>query len=374
MRVLVLHNRYRAEGGEERAVADSIDLLRRHGHEVEPLERSSTEIGGARAARALIRGGEDPDEVRARVEAFRPDVVHAHNIHPRFGWRALAAAQAAGARTVLHVHNFRLFCAIGIAYRDGAPCHRCRGRDTLPGLRLRCRGNLPEAAAYAAGLHLQQPRLFAHTDRFVVLSEAHGAQLHALGLPTERSTTLPNFVPASRLAPMSNAGEGQYALIAGRLVEEKGFDLAIEAARRAGVPLRVAGTGPDEPRLRRLAAGGDVEFTGWLESEELTRLRAGAAVVLVPSRCEEACPYSALDALAAGVPVLGSDRGGVPEVAGQEGTLPVDDADAWAGALTTLWADRAELDARGARALERAKERFGEAAYLDRLLQIYTGH
>jgi glycosyltransferase involved in cell wall biosynthesis len=373
MRVLVLHNRYRAEGGEERAVADSIDLLRRHGHEVEPLERSSTEIGAARAARALIRGGEDSAEVTAAVEAFRPDVVHVHNIHPRFGWRALAAAQAAGARTVLHVHNFRLFCAIGIAYRDGAPCHRCRGRDTLPGLRLRCRGGLPEAAAYAAGLHLQQPRLFAHTDRFVVLSEAHGARLHALGLPAERSTTLPNFVPTARLADRSHAAEGRYALVAGRLVEEKGFDLAIEAARLARVPLRVAGAGPDEPRLRQLAAGGDVEFTGWLESEELARVRDGAAVVLVPSRCEEACPYSALDALAAGVPVLGSDRGGVPEVAGPEGTLPVDDADAWAGALTTLWGDRPELAARGAQALDRAKERFGEAAYLDRLLQIYGG-
>ena len=70
---------------------------------------------------------------------------------PLIGPRGLAAARAAGARVVLHLHNVRLFCAIGVASRDGGPCFRCRGRLTLPGLVLNCRGSLPEAAAYAAG-------------------------------------------------------------------------------------------------------------------------------------------------------------------------------------------------------------------------------
>src|SRR3989440_7375480 len=111
------------------------------------------------ATRGLLSGGLSPVEVKDAVRRIDADVVHAHNLHPMLGWRALAAARAAGARTVLHLHNFRLFCAIGIAYRDGAPCFRCRRGRTLPGLRLRCRGSVPEAAVYAAGLLRQQPRL-----------------------------------------------------------------------------------------------------------------------------------------------------------------------------------------------------------------------
>ncbi|MBV9683666.1 MAG: hypothetical protein JO046_17885, partial [Solirubrobacterales bacterium] len=65
--ILILHNRYRAAGGEERAVGDLAALLRRRGHEVEVLERSSQGLGRGAAAHGLLRGGVDPDEVAALV-------------------------------------------------------------------------------------------------------------------------------------------------------------------------------------------------------------------------------------------------------------------------------------------------------------------
>src|SRR5581483_5436595 len=280
MRVLLLHNRYRLQGGEERAVADLRKLLSDRGHEVHMMERSSEATGRAAAARGMLAGGLDPDEISAAVKRTGADIVHAHNLHPLFGFRALEAARAAGARTVLHLHNFRLFCAIAVAYRDGGPCYECRGTDTLPGLIHRCRGSVAEAAVYAAGLRRQQPRLLAGADRFAVLSSAHGARLHELGVPAERTDTLPNFIPERGFAQHSEAQAGPYALVAGRLVEEKGFDTAIRAAGAAGVPLVVAGEGPDEQRLRALAWGSEVRFTGWLEADKLAELRAGAGAVL----------------------------------------------------------------------------------------------
>jgi glycosyltransferase involved in cell wall biosynthesis len=371
MHVLLLHNRYRSQGGEERAVADLKALLRTRGHEVALLERRSASVSGATAARALVDGGLDPGEVGHAVRELRADVVHAHNLHPLFGWRALAAARTAGARTVLHLHNFRLFCAIGVAYRDGAPCFRCRGANTLPGLRLRCRGSVAEAAAYAIGLHRQQPCLFEHADRFVAVSEASARRLVQLGLPQGRTTVLTNFIPAASVASASHAGEGAYALVSGRLVPEKGFDTAIAAARAAGVPLVVAGAGPDERRLRELAAGGDVRFTGWVSADALTDLRREAGAVLVPSRWEEPCPYSALDALAAGVPVLGSDRGGLPELIGAERALPPEDASRWSEALAALWSDPTARAKAGADALAHARARFAEGVYYERLMAVY---
>lgn len=366
MRVLLLHNRYRALGGEERAVADLARLLEGRGHEVERLERSSAETSRTVAARGLLRGGVTDDAVSEAVERFRPEVVHAHNLHPLLGWRALAIAKSAGARTVLHLHNFRLFCAIYSAYRDGGVCFRCRGQHTWPGLRLRCRGSVPEAAVYAIGLRRQQPFLFAHADRFVALSEASKNRLVELGVPSARTERLPNFV--SSFAERSRAHEGRHALIAGRLVEEKGFDIAVEAAREAGVPLVVAGDGPEEPRLKELARGADITFTGHLTEAELAKQRARAAAVLVPSRWEEHCPYSVLDAQAAGVPVLVSGLGGLPELVDRDAVVP---PGGWAEALAALWGDPELRRERGEQALARARARHGEDAYYEGLMKIY---
>src|SRR4051794_41792458 len=112
--VLLLHNRYRVLGGEERAVADLAWLVRTHlGEEVEVLERDSATLSGAAAARGLLTGGLDPAAVGAAVRRTGARVVHAHNVNPSFGWRGLAAAREAGAPGVLHPPNHPPLCANG---------------------------------------------------------------------------------------------------------------------------------------------------------------------------------------------------------------------------------------------------------------------
>jgi glycosyltransferase involved in cell wall biosynthesis len=370
-RVLLLHNRYRAPGGEERVVEQLAALLRARGHAVARFERDSAGAGRARAARALLRGGGEQEALAAAVRAHRADVVHAHNVHPLLGWRALAAARAAGARrVVLHLHNYRLVCAIGTAYRDGAPCHRCHGRDTRPGVRLRCRGSLPEAAVYGIALARQQPRLLEAADVLAAVSEAQADVLAALGIPRALIAVVPS--PVDRFADASRAADGTYALAAGRLVEDKGFDVAIAAARAAGVPLRIAGEGPDEPRLRALAVGGDVRFLGRLDARALARERGGAALALAPSRYEDPCPMAVVEALADGLPVLASDRGGLPELAGPESVLAAGDLDAWSAALGELWRDPGLRARRGEAALARVRARHAPDACYAGLVDLYA--
>src|SRR6188472_638005 len=170
--ILLLHHRYRVPGGEERAVADLAWLIREHlGEEATVLERDSAALSGATAAAGLLSGGLRPGEVADAVRRTGARVVHAHNTLPTLGWRALAAARAAGARVVLHLHNYRLVCAVGTCFTHGEDCTRCHGRNTWPGLRLNCRGGARgEAAAYAAGLALWQRRIAAAADAFVVPS------------------------------------------------------------------------------------------------------------------------------------------------------------------------------------------------------------
>src|SRR3954471_4274279 len=180
--ILLLHHRYRHPGGEERAVQDIAWLIREHlDEEAEVLERDSARVSGRTAALGLLAGGLRPEQVAAAVRRTGARVVHAHNTAPTFGWRALAAARDAGARVVLHLHNYRLVCAVGTCFTRGEDCTRCHGRDTRPGVRLNCRGgSRAESAVYAAGLSLWQRRLAAQVDAFALPSAFALRRLHEL--------------------------------------------------------------------------------------------------------------------------------------------------------------------------------------------------
>jgi glycosyltransferase involved in cell wall biosynthesis len=373
MRVLVLHNRYRLEGGEERAVQLHVRALQRAGVGHALLERDSAEVSRTGAARALLRGGRDEEDVAAAVRELDADVVHVHNMLPLFGPRALHSAREAGARVVLQLHNLRLFCAIGVAARDGAPCFRCHHRQTLPGLVLNCRGSLPEAAVYAAALRRHQPAVTGAAERFVVPSRHAAGQVAKLGLAAERVEVLPHYLPAEAFARHSRADVGRHALVAARLSPEKGIDTAVEAAARSGVPLRVAGEGPAAAELAALAGrlAAPVEFLGRLDRSALERELAGAAMLLLPSRYHEFAGYAVLEAMAAGVPVIVTTLGAPPELAGPERAVPPGDPDALSSRMDELWRDPDLRGHEGDALLARAGDAHGEAAHVRALLDLY---
>jgi glycosyltransferase involved in cell wall biosynthesis len=370
--VLFMHNRYRTTGGEERVVEDLMWVVREQMHEgVELLSRSSGELAPRAAALALLRGGLRPQEIARAVTAGGARVVHAHNLQPAFGWRALAAARQAGARVVLHLHQYRLVCAIGVCFTRGAECTRCHGRDTSPGVRLNCRGSVPEAAAYAASLALWQRRLVEQADVFVVPSVFARERLRELGapLPWERVhviappvRALAGELPVSELAPASDA----YALVVSRLAPEKGVDVAIDACRLAGVPLVVAGEGPQREQLQA-QAGDRVTFAGRVDDAELARLRAGASIALVPSRSAETFGLAAAEAMAAGLPVAASRAGALTELLDERALVAPGDVPALAEAVGRLAGDRAQ----GARNAARVRAVCSPQVVAEALARVY---
>jgi glycosyltransferase involved in cell wall biosynthesis len=229
-----------------------------------------------------------------------------------------------------------------------------------------------ESAVYTAGLSLHQPRVLASVDRFVAPSRYAAGQLALLGLPAERIEVLRHYLPAESLAEESAAGAGEYALVAARLSPEKGIDVAIDAAAAAGVPLRIAGEGPEEAALRARARriGAPVEFLGRVPREGMAGLLAGAAMVLLPSRYHEFAPYSALEAMAAGVPVLASALGGLPEMVGAD--LPPGDSAALAERMRGLWRDPGLRLSQGAQLLGRVRADYSEEGFVERLLALYA--
>jgi glycosyltransferase involved in cell wall biosynthesis len=363
--ILLLHHRYRHAGGEEQAVADLRWLIREHLHEdAEILERDSRHLSQADAAKGLLAGGLNPQEVAAAVRRTGARVVHAHNTAPTFGWRALAAAKDAGARVVLHLHNYRLVCAVGTCFTHGEDCTRCRGRNTFPGVRLNCRGgSRAESAAYAAGLALHQRRLAGAADAIVVPSAFALARLRQLDAPLGTKARVLGSVQRT-FAERSRADEGEFVLAAGRLTPEKGFADVVDAYARAGLPLVVAGDGPQRAELQ---ARGPARFVGRVSSAELAELRARAAVAVVPSRYAEILPLAALEAMAAGLPTAASRSGGLTEAVPEEGLYEPGDVDGLAERLQALWRDAQA----GERALAVARARWAPAVIAGGLQTIY---
>jgi len=374
--VLFLHNRYRTTGGEERAVAALMALVREQlGEPTELLGRDSAAVGRGRAAAGLLRGGLQPQAVASAVRRSGARVVHAHNVHPTFGWRALAAARAEGARVVLHLHQYRLVCAIGTCFTRGAECTRCHARDTLAGVRLNCRESLPEAVAYGASLALWQRRLVEQADAVIVPSVFARERLRELGAPLawERVRVLapPVAPPAPAPVPVAQAADGTpapaapYALAVSRLAPEKGLDVAIDACRAAGIALVIAGEGPERGALEARARRADVRFVGHVGDAELAGLRAHAALALAPSRSAETFGLAAAEAMAAALPVAASRVGALPELLDDGSLVEPGDAAALAAAIERLAGDRAVGEENRRRVAERCAPELVAAVLAD---------
>ncbi|HUB74378.1 MAG TPA: glycosyltransferase [Solirubrobacteraceae bacterium] len=158
------------------------------------------------------------------------------------------------------------------------------------------------------------------------------------------------------------AGEGGDALlVVSEIVRHKRIEVALEAARRAGAPIRVVGSGPDYALLKDRYP--EAEFLGRTSDEELAGLYAQARAVVVPSM--EEFGITAVEAQASGRPVIAAGAGGALETVlnGSTGLLAtLDDVESFRRAIEAI--DRLDFDQ--ARALENA-ERFSVASFQEKL-------
>lgn len=378
VRVLIAHNRYRANGGEERHVELLDRGLREAGVEVRRFERDSCELEGSAARRAAAGlalayrpGG---GGIRRSLRELRPDVVHFHNIWPLLTPSALRAAKRSGAAVVLTVHNYRFACPGGTLWRDGRVHDEC-----IDGSSLRCglrnpRSDLAESLAYGAALELQRRTgmLRRWVDAFVAPSRFVAGMLVRSGIPQTRVHVIPYGIPLRRKAPPQGR---RFALFAGRLVPEKGVETLLAAARLCPeVPVAIAGEGPLAPSVRA-ADGGNVTHLGQLGRAGISEALAEAAFTLVPSEWYDNLPFAALESLGAGRGVVASEIGGLPEIVDDGATgllVRPGSPSALAAALRTLWDDRERAAAMGLRARASAERRFSLRSQTRAVLELYA--
>ena len=335
-------------------------------------------VDKAAMAAKVVYSREAQARLKALLAEVTPTVAHAHNVYHHISPSIFPVLKQAGVPTVLTLHDLKLACPAYTMRTNGAVCERCKGGRIHNVVLNRCiKGSLPLSAIVFAetAVNRMLGSYTANVDRFVVPSRFFIDKFAEWGLPTERFVHVPNFVDAASFKPAEEAGRG--FVYFGRLAPEKGLDVAIKAARLAGEPLTIVGTGPEEPRLRQLASaiGADVRFAGYQKGEALYDLVRQARATVLASTWYENAPLSILESYALAKPVLGADIGGIPELVreGETGTLTPPDH---VGKLAERMRWMANLpDARvrdmGRAARQWVERDFSQDLYRDRMLQIY---
>lgn len=290
-----------------------------------PLCRTISEARLDRVSRML-------EEVTRLERTFAPDLIHIHSISPSV-WFHLQTASATPVPTLYTLHRM-LPTGVG-------------GPETVIGRALR-------AADWVT----------VNSD--AVLRDARRAAPEIAG----RSSVIPLGIPAAAHPPTPLPWNPPRLLCVGRVVDDKGFDLAIRAMLRVRphfphARLLIAGEGAARPDLERLVRDlrlePAVEFLGQIPPAEVRALMAASTMLVMPSRCEEAFGLVVLEAADLARPVVATRVGGVPEVVehGQTGLLvDREDPDALARAMLSVLQDRHSATVMGQNARRRVEQSF----------------
>jgi glycosyltransferase involved in cell wall biosynthesis len=355
-------------------------LLLARGHEVSLIEADNdTILGIAAKVRTALAAPYNPARrhwIAREVRRTGAQIVHVHNLFPRFSPSILDGAADAGAGVVQTLHNYRAICANGLLLRDGAICEACVGRIGWPAISHGCyRGSVAGSAAVVAMQQIaRRGRIWDRPGRrLIALTEFARDKLVSAGLPRGRIVVKPNFIDVA--PPAATPGERTGIVFVGRLSREKGVDTLVDAARLLPhIAFTVIGGGPDEARLRA-AAPANVMFAGALPNDAARAQMARASALVMPSIWYEGFPMTVLEAFAAGTPVIAARIGSLPEIVadGVAGLLfTPGDPSSLAAAIAQLLSDPAAMRRMGEAGQERAVALYGPSANAEQLETIYA--
>ena len=314
-----------------------------------------------------LRDAWNPSTRRQLEQLFghtRPDIVHTHNIDG-FSPIVWHVARRHGLPVVHTAHDYHLLCPRAtLLRRNGKTCAQACGSCRLYRVWYRHRS--------------RDVDVFVSPSRFLL--DCHQAQ----GLRAQDYRVIPYGIPVpvvtNNIGPRNqNTGPVQF-LYLGQLSPHKGVGhlLAAFHSLPADLPvlLHVAGRGPLEPEVRRAAATDNrVRFHGFVEARAKAELLAQSDVLVMPSIWFENYPLAVLEAYQAGVTVLASDIGGLPEMVEVHATgqlLPPGNTEALVARIVALARDPTLVRRLQHAARDRAR-RYTVQTMADEYQALYVG-
>ena len=337
---------------------------------------------------SFVRSREAAKNLARLIDETRPDVAHLHNIYHQITPSIIPVLRGARVPVVMTLHDHKLICPNYSLFDGESYCYRCRGGRFHRAAAVRCNeGSFKRSLLLSVEAYWQKlTRVYDGVRFFLAPSRYLREMFLAEGYSTDRVVYLPPFVETGEDLGGAAARERgeiaaarlakRYILYFGRLGAEKGLFTLLEAVSRVDVPLVVCGAGPLQGVLTERVArigGGRVHFTGHLDKKELDGVVRAAAAVVLPSICAENAPYTVLEAMAAGVPTIVSNTGGLPELvlAGGGLVFAAGNASELETRIRELWENPAlgeEIGLRGKRFVE---EGLTEKRHVEELETVY---
>ena len=338
MKVLLVNKFLYIKGGVETYLFKLGETLTCHGHEVEyfgladernlvgngagayvsPMDLSAGMRQNLTAPFRILYSSEARRKLRRVLEDFQPDVIHFNNIQfyltPSVILEAERYRRHSGRKVKLlyTAHDYQLVCpSHGLFDTQVNICERCLGGNYTHCLRTKCVKNsrMKSLLGMADAYLWRWSKAYTYLDCIICPSRFLKSKLDTWPRLAARTVALHNFIEPN--PPTAVEKEG-YVLEFGHLSKDKGTNTLLAAAARMPETRFVfAGYGAAE---KDIAALPNAEFVGFKTGEELKSLIAKAAVSVCPSECYENCPFAVIESQMYGTPVIGSRRGGIPEL------------------------------------------------------------
>ena len=403
MKLLQIHKFFDLRGGAEVYLHQLMGKLRGRGHEVRAFStKSPSNLQSADKDFFVTRYNYDRKEGLAKdtkealnflwnqeakkmlelqIKEIKPDVIHLHNIYHHLSTSILSTIRKSGIPCVQTLHDYKLACPNYKMYTKGSVCERCKGGKYYNAVIHQClfQGYAPNMLA---ALEMSMSKITQSYERtvkvFLCPSHFIKNKMQEWGEPPGKLVYLPNPVDIPPVTTQ-RLGAGPYVFI-GRLYPEKGAEVLIRAAARVPtVRLNIVGEGPERNRLESLAkqiAPNRISFLGFHSESALENIRNTAKAVCVPTLMYENASLSVLESMSAGVPVIASDIGGLPELIqdGISGFLAKPDSiESWIEAFNQMESftpeQRTDL---GQAARKHAEQNHSWQKHLDDLEKIYN--
>lgn len=320
-KVLIVHNYYQVPGGEDTVVANEKKMLEDNGHEVFMYTRHNDEIkkigicGKIKLPFETIFSFKTIKEVKKIIKENKIDIVHVHNTLPLISPSVYKAAKDCGCKVVQTVHNFRLLCPGATFTCDGEICERCLSSGLSCAVKNKCYRN-SKIQTLIVVLMLKINRIIGSYDKvdaYIALTEFNKKKLETL-IPKNKIFLKPNFTD-NPIIDIVRADDRKYFMFLGRIDHLKGIDKLLECWKEIkDEKLIIVGSGPEEEEVKKTIKENkmnNVYFLGRKDKEESMKILSKAKALLIPSQWYEGFPMTIVEAMALGVPMIGSNIGNV---------------------------------------------------------------
>jgi len=376
MKILIIHNNYSQQGGEEAVVAFQQKILEENGHQVQLYIRDYNEMKRWRFGRvsgmfSALYNPNSIKDLKKIIQTFQPEVAILHNLFPIISPAIIPFLKKNKIRTVQILHNYRLLCPIGTFYTNGQICEKCAGRGREWNcLRNRCNGGFFQSLSFTLrSMFARKRNYFGAVDQFAALSDFQKNKLISNGFDASQIAVIPNSL-SSPIEIEPTDEKRNFVGFAGRLTPEKGIFDFIELARLTpDYEFRVAGK--QTAILDTVDIPHNLKFEGFLDASQMKNFYRRAKVIVFPSRWYEGFPMTLLEAFSCKTPVIVYNLSVMPEIVadGKEGfVVKIGDIQKMREKIIRLFSDYQLWKEISENALRKFERQYSVQSYYDKII------